>query len=122
MKIAVTSQNFRTITQHAGKARRFLIFEQDAVSGKPVEAGRLELPKEMSMHEFRGMEHPLFSVDQLVTGSCGQGFMQRMASAGVKVVVTAETDPLVAAEALLAGKPLPAPAPHDHQHHGVMPR
>ncbi|MEW8693532.1 MAG: nitrogen fixation protein, partial [Candidatus Thiodiazotropha endolucinida] len=27
MKIAVTSQNFRTITQHAGKTRRFLIYE-----------------------------------------------------------------------------------------------
>jgi predicted Fe-Mo cluster-binding NifX family protein len=121
VKIAVTSQNFRTITQHAGKARRFLIFEPDAMSGKPVEVDRLDLPKEMSMHEFRGEEHPLFRVDQLVTGSCGQGFMQRMSSTGVKVVVTAETDPLAAVEALLAGKPLLPPAPHDHVDHGVMP-
>ncbi len=30
MRIGVTSQNFRTITGHAGKTRRFLIFEQDA--------------------------------------------------------------------------------------------
>jgi predicted Fe-Mo cluster-binding NifX family protein len=116
VKIAITSQNFRTITQHAGKARRFLIFEADPVTGKPVEAGRLELPKEMSMHEFRGEEHPLFNIDHLITGSCGQGFMQRMASAGVKVVVTAETDPHAAAEALIDGRPLPPPTPHDHKH------
>jgi predicted Fe-Mo cluster-binding NifX family protein len=121
VKIAITSQNFRTITQHAGKARRFLIFEQDPASGNPVETARLDLPKEMSMHEFRGTEHPLFSVDQLITGSCGQGFMQRMARAGVKVVVTAETDPNRAADDLFHGRPLAPPEPHDHGHHGVMP-
>jgi len=27
MRIGVTSQNFRTITGHAGKTRRFLVFE-----------------------------------------------------------------------------------------------
>ena len=27
MKIAVTSQNFRTITPHAGTTRRFLVYE-----------------------------------------------------------------------------------------------
>ena len=27
MRIAVTSQNFRTVTGHAGKARRFLVFD-----------------------------------------------------------------------------------------------
>lgn len=27
MKIAVTSQNFRTVTAHAGKTRRFLVFD-----------------------------------------------------------------------------------------------
>ncbi|CAK0762635.1 hypothetical protein CCP3SC1_390001 [Gammaproteobacteria bacterium] len=45
MKIAVTSQNFRTISEHAGKARRFLIFEADSL-GCPQEIGRLDLLKE----------------------------------------------------------------------------
>ena len=27
MKIAVSSQNFRTVTAHAGKARRFIVFD-----------------------------------------------------------------------------------------------
>jgi hypothetical protein len=29
MRIAVTSQNFRTVTGHAGRARRFIVSEAD---------------------------------------------------------------------------------------------
>ncbi|MCU7844228.1 MAG: nitrogen fixation protein [Candidatus Thiodiazotropha sp. (ex Monitilora ramsayi)] len=121
MKIAVTSQNFRTITQHAGKARRFLVYEQDPSTGNPKETHRLDLPKQMSMHEFRGDDHPIFGVDKLVTGSCGQGFIRRMSGAGVTVVVTSETDPYSAAEALFAGRSLPPAESHDHDHQPVMP-
>ncbi len=124
MKIAVTSQNFRSITQHAGKTRRFLIYEQDAETGKAREMARLDLPKEMSMHEFRGDDHPLFKMDYLIAGSGGQGFIRRMSSAGVEVILTSEQDPLKAAQAVIDGKPLAPPAPHDHGHHQapVMPR
>jgi len=123
MLIAVTSQNFRTITQHAGKSRRFLIFAQNA-SGQTVEVERLDLPLEMSMHEFKGEDHPIFKVDFLVTGSSGQGFVKRLAQQGVKVIATGESDPLKAAEALFAGKTLSPAAPHTHAHHPapVMPR
>ncbi|MEJ2464865.1 MAG: nitrogen fixation protein [Candidatus Thiodiazotropha sp.] len=117
MKIAVTSQNFRTITQHAGKSRRFLIFEQDPTTGAVQEIARLDLPKEMSMHEFRGVDHPLFEMDYLITASGGQGFVQRMARAGVEVIITGEADPQIAAKAVMEGKPLAPPAPHDHGHH-----
>lgn len=123
MKIAVTSQNFRSITQHAGKTRRFLIFEQDPATGSPVETGRLDLPREMSMHEFHGEDHPLFAVDMLVTGSSGEGFIRRMAQTGVQVIVTGETDPYNACEALFNGRPLPPPEPHAHGHSSIiMPR
>ena len=124
MKIAVTSQNFRTITQHAGKTRRFLIFEQDTVTGQPREIARLDLPKTMSMHEFRGTSHPIFEMDRLITGGSGQGFIRRMAREGVEVIVTGEQDPLTAVQAVIAGKPLAPPAPHEHDHQPapVMPR
>ena len=124
MKIAVTSQNFRTITPHAGKTRRFLVFEKDPASGQARELARLDLPKAMSMHEFGGVDHPLFEMDYLIAGSGGQGFVQRMASAGVEVVLTSEEDPLHAAQLLIEGKPLAPPAPHDHGHHkvAVMPQ
>jgi predicted Fe-Mo cluster-binding NifX family protein len=124
MKIAITSQNFRTITQHAGKTRRFLIFEQEPTSGEAREVARLDLPKEMSMHEFRGSEHPIFEMDYLITGSGGQGFIRRLASEGVEVILTGEQDPLTAVQAVIEGRPLAPPAPHDHGHHNppIMPR
>ena len=113
MKIGVTSQNFRTITGHAGKTRRFLIFEPDD-QGNPVEVDRLDLPKEMSMHEFRGDEHPVFELDALITAGCGEGFVRRLAQHGVQVIATAEEDPVTAVRKLLDGEPLPPPAPHRH--------
>ncbi len=113
MKIGVTSQNFRTVTGHAGKARRFLLYERDA-SGNPMESGRLDLPKDQSMHEFRGQDHPTDGLDVIITGGCGQGFISRMFSRGIRVIPTAETDPVAAVRAVLAGDPLPPPEPHEH--------
>jgi predicted Fe-Mo cluster-binding NifX family protein len=113
MKIGITSQNFRTITGHAGKTRRFLIYTPDD-KGLSVETDRLDLPKELSMHEFRGFEHPLDELDVLITGSCGEGFVRRMAAKGVRVIATSETDPAKAAAMVLRGDSLPAAAPHSH--------
>ncbi|MES9992814.1 MAG: nitrogen fixation protein [Candidatus Thiodiazotropha sp.] len=122
MKIAVTSQNFRTITQHAGKTRRFLIFELDKSSSEINQLARLNLPKQMSMHEFRGDDHPLFKMDYLITGSSGEGFIRRMQNFGVEVVLTGEEDPLTAVTAVIEGRPLAPPIhKHNHSHPPIMP-
>ena len=117
MKIGVSSQNFRTITGHAGKGRRFMVFEADK-GAEVQESGRLDLPKEMSMHGWDGQgEHPLFELDYLITGGCGAGFIRKLGSHGVTVKVTSETDPLTAAKALLAGNLAQAdPVEHTHEH------
>ncbi|MFA5530553.1 MAG: NifB/NifX family molybdenum-iron cluster-binding protein [Thiohalomonadaceae bacterium] len=127
MRIAVTSQNFRTITGHAGKTRRFLVFEADA-NGEPVEVERLDLPKELSFHEFAGNgAHPIDGMDIIITQSCGFGFTRRLAARGIQVLVTSEDDPVGAVRLVLRGEPLPAPDMrashnhdhgHDHSHHG----
>lgn len=119
MKIGVTSQNFKSITGHAGKARRFLVYSGDG-EGTAVETARLDLPKQMSMHEFRGEVHPIDELDVLITGGCGQGFAKRMASRGIRIVTTSETDPLKAAQAVLRGESLPPAQAEDddHHHHG----
>jgi predicted Fe-Mo cluster-binding NifX family protein len=116
MKIAVTSQNFRTITQHAGKTRRFLIYEQHQETGQAQQLARLNLPKQMSMHEFQGDDHPIFEMDYLITGSGGHGFIRRMNNAGVEVIITSEQDPLTAVTAVIEGKPLAPPEAHNHSH------
>jgi predicted Fe-Mo cluster-binding NifX family protein len=113
MKIGITSQNFRTISGHAGKGRRFIIFTAEA--GKPVqETGRLDLPMHLSMHAWHGEgSHPLFELEYLITAGCGEGFIRRLAREGVKVKTTDETDPAAAAQALLNGTLSPGEA-HNH--------
>ena len=117
MRIAVSSQNFRSITGHAGKSRRFIVYEC-AAGGAPAEVERLDLPTGMSLHDYHGDDHPLFGLrlDTIVTGGAGDGFIQRMARQGIQVVATGETDIDAALTALAAGRPLPPAAPHDHDH------
>lgn len=114
MKIAVTSQNFKTITSHAGKTRRFIIFESDSDGGNLAEVSRLDLPKDMSMHEFHGTDHPLDEMDVLITGSCGSGFINRMAAKNVKVVTTSQTAIEETVRSYVNGQSLPPAVPHDH--------
>ncbi|WP_295446333.1 NifB/NifX family molybdenum-iron cluster-binding protein [uncultured Thiodictyon sp.] len=119
MRIAVTSQNFKSITGHAGKARRFLVYELDGADGSPQEVDRLDLPKELSVHEYHGDDHPLFGLglQALVTQGAGEGFVARLARHGIVVYATSEADPLVAVVQVATGQPLAAAAPHEHDHH-----
>jgi predicted Fe-Mo cluster-binding NifX family protein len=118
LRIAVTSQNFKTITGHAGKSRRFVVYEAGGTA-EPVEVERLELPKEMSVHEYHGDDHPLFRLGlaALVTQGAGQGFIQRLAHHGIAVHATSESDPRAAVVRVAAGLPLAPALPHDHDHH-----
>jgi hypothetical protein len=75
----------------------------------------------MSIHEFRGENHPIFEMDYLITGSCGEGFIRRMTDANVNLVITSEQDPLTAVTAVMEGKPLPPPLPHDHHQTSIVP-
>jgi predicted Fe-Mo cluster-binding NifX family protein len=115
MRIAVTSQNFKTITGHAGKSRRFLIYTVERGS-EPVEVERLDLPKELSMHEYHGSEHPLYQrqLDSILTGGAGNRFVERMSREGIGVITTSETDIAAALSAIARGDDLPPAAPHEH--------
>lgn len=112
MKIGVSSQNFRTITGHAGKGRRFLVFEQQADGLHELD--RIDLPKEMSMQAFSGDDHPLDLLDVLITAGCGDGFIRRMASRNVQVITTAESSPTIAVEKFLTGEDLLPAIAHEH--------
>jgi predicted Fe-Mo cluster-binding NifX family protein len=112
MKVGITSQNFRTITGHAGKTRRFLVYDVDE-SGQWQAQESLDLPKEMSLHEYHGDNHPAYALDVIITAGCGEGFRRRMHSHGVKVIATSESDPVTALSMLINDQPLPEPVPHD---------
>lgn len=115
-KIAIASQNFRTITGHAGKTRRFLVYW--VVPGEaPEEIERLDLPPEKAFHHFQDENpHPLDGVQVLIVGSCGEGFIRRLARRKIHVVATAETDPRQAIADYLSGN-LKPPLPHAHGPH-----
>jgi predicted Fe-Mo cluster-binding NifX family protein len=105
--IAVASQNARTVTPHAGKTRRFLLFTADA-DGTVAPAGRYELPKAMTLHGWpRARPHPLFCVDVVVVGSAGANFRQKLAEAGVRTLVV-EGAPVQEAAARAAAEAAPA--------------
>jgi predicted Fe-Mo cluster-binding NifX family protein len=92
MKIALTSQNRKTVTEHAGSCRKFWVFtiEDNRITDREL----LELPKEQA---FRAspphMPHPLDGIDVFMTAGMGQGLIMRLASKGIKGVITSEEDP-----------------------------
>ncbi len=103
MKIAVTSQNRKTITQHAGRCRKFYIFKIE--NGQILSKEMLELPKEQSFRETPpDALHPLDDVDLLIAGGMGQGLRQRLGQKGIKCLVTSEEDPEKAVTLYLSGQ------------------
>ncbi|MBI5005571.1 MAG: nitrogen fixation protein [Nitrosomonadales bacterium] len=103
MKIAVTSQNFKRVTGHAGRSRRFIIFDVGTPCDEPKVVW-LDLPVEMTFHEFAGGPHPLDDVDVILTASAGEGMVAKMAQRGVQVITCGESEPRKAVRDYLTGE------------------
>jgi predicted Fe-Mo cluster-binding NifX family protein len=120
--IALTCQNRRDITEHAGRCLNFLIYPVD---GQEIAAPRLlELPIEGSLHNLSGQDpHPLDGVDLLISGGMGQGLRAKLGARGIRTLLTQERDPLTAVQRYLQGR-LPDEAPveakHEHAHHHTV--
>lgn len=102
LRIAVCSQNRKTVTEHAGKCRKFWIYEvtRGELSGKSL----LELPIEQSLHATGGEQaHPLDSVNVLITAGMGSGLHNRLLQRGIQGIVTTVTNPDQAVAEYLAG-------------------
>lgn len=120
MKIAVSSQNRKTITGHAGKCRRFWVYDTEGAD--VLDKTLLELPMDQSFHASHGRPHPLDAVNVLICAGMGQGLVKRLKAKGIQGLVTTEIDPDNAVAAYLAGRlPLGELESHDHHpehHHG----
>ncbi len=116
MKIAVTSQNRKNITEHAGLCRKFWVFitENNTIVKKEL----VELPKDQSFHESSPYEsHPLDDIDILIAGDMGQGLVARLERKGIKSLITKESDPEKAVLLYLEGSlESEQPNPHHHGH------
>ena len=114
MKIAVTSQNRKNVTEHAGRCRKFWIFNIE--NNNVVDKQLLELTKEQSFHDSSTHEpHPLDHIDVLIAGGMGHGLVTRLEKRGIASVVTKEDDPDTAVSLYLGGS-LKSEQPHRHSH------
>jgi predicted Fe-Mo cluster-binding NifX family protein len=102
MKVAVTSQNFRTVTGHAGRARRFLIYDVQP-GAEPVETARLDLPQEQSFHEMGGAgAHPIDNVNVVISAGFNAHFALLMGGRGIQAATTDKENPVEAIRDYLA--------------------
>ena len=123
MKFAVASDDFHSVSGHAGHAARFVVFEGEA-GAEPVEIARIDLADEQTIHNFAGGAHPLDGVNVLIAGSAGGCFVERMKARGITIVVVRDVTPADAVCAYLAGLVGPVTeagacecsGDHDHHH------
>ena len=116
--VAITTQNRKTIFEHAGKCRNFLIYtiEDDLITNKKL----LELTKEETLHNV--LHEPnsssvLFDMDILLTRGIGNGAIQKLATHNVACYKIEETDPDEAIKKLIKGT-LEAVSPVSHESTG----
>ena len=109
MKIAVTSKDFKSVTGHAGQAKKWLLF--DLPDEGEWRVSEVTLTKAQTFHHFKDDQpHPLDGIAALIAISAGESFIKRMIKAGVDAQLTAETDPYQAVEDYLKQQ-LKAPKP-----------
>ncbi|MDR0576681.1 MAG: hypothetical protein LBI87_03915 [Candidatus Accumulibacter sp.] len=100
LRIAVSSQNRETISDHAGRCRRFWVYEihGDEVGGKTLR----ELAPAQTLHSSElGNGHPLDDVQVMITAGMSPFLYQRLRRGGIRPFVTRETDPDEAVRVLL---------------------
>lgn len=87
MKLAISSQNKKEVTGHAGKCLKWWIYE---IENKEVkDTHYLELEKGQSFHDTHGnQEHPLDNVDILISLGMGDGMKRRLESKGIEAIIT----------------------------------
>ncbi len=119
MRFALTTQDFESITPHAGRARKFLVFEAEAGT-EPVKIKHLEIGEDQIFHIFDGNgPHPLDEVQVVITGNAREKFIRKCSDRGIQAVLTSESDPMTAIKGFFAGTlppSVPLPEKCDHEH------
>ncbi|MBS1210704.1 MAG: Nitrogen fixation-related protein [Proteobacteria bacterium] len=89
MKIALASQNRRTLTAHAGKCRHFFIVD----SANPATQASVNLAPGELLHNWSGSgPHPLDGIDVLIAATVGTGVAVKLTKRGMRVLATPERD------------------------------
>lgn len=100
MKVAITCQNRKSVSSHAGKCTYFLLF--DTAVSMDEAAAVVALPPGEMMHARPLAEgHPLMAADALISGGIGDGMKRRWQQLSKRTYVSTELDPALALQAAL---------------------
>ncbi|MCF6213461.1 MAG: hypothetical protein L3J45_05480 [Flavobacteriaceae bacterium] len=102
--IAVTCQNLKEVSGHAGTCQNYLIYTliDNIVVDKKLRAlSRDEILHNTFHSPIENPDHPIFKADILLTGGIGMGGINRLKMYQVDTFIIAETDPDEAVEKLL---------------------
>jgi predicted Fe-Mo cluster-binding NifX family protein len=100
LRIAVSSQDRRTVTGHALRCRRFWVYEirRNGIDDKTLR----ELAPDQTLHATElGENHPLDDVHVMITSGMTPFLYQRLRRGGIKPYVTEESEPDRAVRMLL---------------------
>ena len=117
IKIAVSSQNKKTISAHAGACRNYYIYEIE--NDKIVNKSLLELAKNETLKytfhedESENPQNKLFEVNIILTGGIGAGATAKLALRDIKAYVIEEENPDTAVALIIKGE-LQAVIPAEH--------
>ena len=100
MKIAVTSENRNTVTDHAGRCARFWVYQTEFAD--VVEKHLVELPAGQCFHDIN-LPPLLQDINVLITGGMASELRYRLKQQAIQAVATHETDPDRAVSAWLNG-------------------
>jgi predicted Fe-Mo cluster-binding NifX family protein len=100
LRIAVSSQDRKTVTGHAGRCRKFWVYE---IRGNEIDGKTLrELTPGQTLHASPlGGGHPLDDVHVMITSGMSPFLYQRLQQGGIRPFVTEEADPDAAVRILL---------------------
>jgi predicted Fe-Mo cluster-binding NifX family protein len=100
MKIAVTSENRSTVTDHAGRCGKFWVYQTEYAD--VVEKHLVELPVGHCFHDIN-LPPLLRDINVLITGGMASELRYRLKQNAIQAVATGETDPDRAVNAWLNG-------------------
>ena len=96
MKIAITSQTIKSVTAHAGRCRKFWVYELSNICDE-IDKEFVELDLDETLHTMsNGLPKKLEGISVLITANLGDSLKAKLSKAGVSAYLTSDTQPDVA--------------------------
>ncbi len=96
MKIAITSQNAKSVTAHAGRCRKFWVYELSS-DGADIVKQFVELEMDETLHTMQSSLPPkLAGIDVLITANLGESLRKKLTEAGITTHLLSSATPDIA--------------------------